>query len=106
MSEIADILRKVPVEEFVSNEEFRSGECSVTRMKRMMTNCGATEIAASASKGMTLRASLRGYEIIMKIVRFVRKNMLREIFYVSQAVDTSSIYAVRPSFPLCKANID
>jgi hypothetical protein len=46
----------------------------------MMTNCGATEIAASASKGMTLRASLRGYEIIMKIVRFVRKNMLRERF--------------------------
>jgi hypothetical protein len=106
VSEIADILRKVPVEEFVSNEEFRSGECSVTRMKRMTTNRGATEIAASASKGMTLRASLRGYKIIMKIVRFVRKNMLREIFYVSQAVDTSSIYAARPSFPLCKANID
>jgi hypothetical protein len=106
VSEIADILRKVPVEEFVFKEEFRSGECSVTRMKRLMTNCGATEIAASSSKGITLRARVRGYKIIMKIVRFVRKNMLREIFYVSQAVNTSSIYAARPSFPLCKANID
>jgi hypothetical protein len=46
VSEIADIVRKVPVEEFVSNEELQSGECSVTRMKRMMTNRGATEIAA------------------------------------------------------------
>ncbi|KAL7544022.1 hypothetical protein ACHAXR_013474 [Thalassiosira sp. AJA248-18] len=45
VGEIADMVRKVPVEEFVSEEDIRTGECSIARMKRMLVNRGAKEAA-------------------------------------------------------------
>jgi len=36
VAEIADIVRKVPVEEFVSEDDY--GSCSVTKLKRMLAN--------------------------------------------------------------------
>eukprot|EP00804_Cyclotella_cryptica_P027436 CCRYP_008856-RA/>CCRYP_008856-RA protein AED:0.41 eAED:0.41 QI:0/-1/0/1/-1/1/1/0/287 len=43
VGEIADIVRKVPVEEFVSEEDIKNGECSIIRMKRILKNRGAAE---------------------------------------------------------------
>ena len=45
VGEIADIVRKVPVEEFVSEEDIKNGECSISRMKRMLQNRGAAGAA-------------------------------------------------------------
>ena len=45
VGEISDIVRKVPVEEFVSEEDIHNGECSVGRMKRMLKNRGVAEAA-------------------------------------------------------------
>jgi len=45
VSEIADIVRKVKVEEFVSQEDVKNGECSISRMKRMLANRGAADAA-------------------------------------------------------------
>ena len=45
LGEIAEIVRNVPVEEFVSEEDIRTGGCSVARMKRMLVNRGALELA-------------------------------------------------------------
>lgn len=38
-------VRKVPVEEFVSEDDVRNGDCSIARMKRMLCNRGASEAA-------------------------------------------------------------
>mmetsp|Transcript_8347 Transcript_8347/g.18705 ORF Transcript_8347/g.18705 Transcript_8347/m.18705 type:complete len:355 (+) Transcript_8347:99-1163(+) len=43
VSELVDIVRKVPVEEFVSEDDVRTGSCSIGRMKRMLANRGASE---------------------------------------------------------------
>jgi len=45
VSEIADVVRKVPAEEFVPEEDVRTGACSVARMKRMLVNRGAPDAA-------------------------------------------------------------
>mmetsp|Transcript_14544 Transcript_14544/g.31334 ORF Transcript_14544/g.31334 Transcript_14544/m.31334 type:complete len:355 (+) Transcript_14544:106-1170(+) len=45
VAEIADIVRKVPVEEFVSEEDVKNGECSISRMKRMLVNRGESDAA-------------------------------------------------------------
>lgn len=37
----------MPVEEYVSEENIRTGNCSVARMKRMMTNRGAADVVAA-----------------------------------------------------------
>jgi hypothetical protein len=39
-------VRKVNVEEYVSEENVRTGDCSISRLKRMMSNRGASEIAS------------------------------------------------------------
>ena len=39
-------VRKVHVEEYVSEENARTGDCSISRLKRMMSNRGASEIAS------------------------------------------------------------
>jgi hypothetical protein len=43
VEDIADLVRKVPVEEFVSEEELKSGGCSISKMKRMLVNRGASD---------------------------------------------------------------
>ncbi|KAL3790265.1 hypothetical protein ACHAWO_001340 [Cyclotella atomus] len=45
MGEIADLVRKVPVEEYVSEREIRNGECSISKMKRILINRGAADAA-------------------------------------------------------------
>ena len=45
VSEIADIVYKVKVEEFVSPGDMANGECSISRMKRMLVNRGASDVA-------------------------------------------------------------
>lgn len=45
VAQIADILGKVAVEEFVSQEDIQNGECSVARMKRMLVNRGESGTA-------------------------------------------------------------
>jgi hypothetical protein len=40
-----DAVQKVPVEEFVSKEDIRNGDCSISRLKRMLRNRGASEAA-------------------------------------------------------------
>ena len=45
VSQIADIVYKVPVEEYVSPEDINNGECSVARMKRMLVNRGESSVA-------------------------------------------------------------
>jgi hypothetical protein len=92
VSEIADIVRKVPVEEFVSNEDLRSGECSVTRMKRMMTNRGATEIAAKCIERDDLVCELEKIRKFNDECSICAEELWRAIFYVSQVVDMNSIY--------------
>lgn len=47
VSQIADIVYKVPVEEFVSPEDINNGECSIARMKRMLVNRGESSVAES-----------------------------------------------------------
>lgn len=122
VSEIADIVRKVPVEEFVSNEELQSGECSVTRMKRMMTNRGATEIAAKCIERDDLVCELekiRNYNDECSICAeeymegdILRITSCRHEFHLHcfdrwmYTYTTDSRWAAHPSCPLCKANID
>lgn len=43
VEDIAELVRKVPVEEFVSEEQLKSGECSISKMKRMLVNRGASD---------------------------------------------------------------
>ncbi|KAL7431747.1 hypothetical protein ACHAXM_005995 [Skeletonema potamos] len=43
VEDIATLVRKVPVEEFVSEEELKSGGCSISKMKRMLVNRGASD---------------------------------------------------------------
>ncbi|KAL7455119.1 hypothetical protein ACHAWC_006688, partial [Mediolabrus comicus] len=43
VEDIAELVRKVPVEEFVSEEELKSGGCSISKMKRMLVNRGASD---------------------------------------------------------------
>jgi hypothetical protein len=45
VGEIANLVRKIPVEEFVSEQEIKNGECSISRMKRILINRGAAEAA-------------------------------------------------------------
>ena len=45
MGEISELVRKVPVEEFVSEEDIKTGGCSISRMKRMLKNRGSSEAA-------------------------------------------------------------
>ena len=45
VADIADLVRKVPVEEYVSEQDLRDGECSISRMKRILTHRGASEAA-------------------------------------------------------------
>ncbi|KAL7529939.1 hypothetical protein ACHAWF_003166 [Thalassiosira exigua] len=45
VGEIADIVRKVTVEEFISEEDVKRGDCSISRLKRMLENRGASEAA-------------------------------------------------------------
>jgi hypothetical protein len=122
VSEIADIVRKVPVEEFVSNEELRSGECSVTRMKRMMTNRGATEIAAKCIERDDLVCELEKIrkfndECSICAEEYVEGDILRitscrHEFHLHcfdrwmYTYSTDSRWAAHPSCPLCKSNID
>lgn len=54
------IVRKVPVEEFVSEENVRTGDCSVARMKRMMYNRGAADVAAKCVERDDLVRELEG----------------------------------------------
>ncbi|KAL3791724.1 hypothetical protein ACHAWO_000440 [Cyclotella atomus] len=42
---IADLIRKVPVEEYVSEQKIRNGECSTSKMKRMLLHRGAADEA-------------------------------------------------------------
>eukprot|EP00956_Cyclotella_meneghiniana_P008283 scaffold11039_cov21-Cyclotella_meneghiniana.AAC.1 len=44
--EMADIVRKIPVEEYVSMEDIRGGECSVSKLKRMLRHRGAGDAIA------------------------------------------------------------
>jgi len=44
VGEIADLVRKIPVEEFVSEEDIKNGECSISRMKRILVHRGASEV--------------------------------------------------------------
>ena len=53
-------VRKVPVEEFVSEENVRTGDCSVARMKRMMSNRGAADVAAKCVERDDLVRELEG----------------------------------------------
>jgi hypothetical protein len=39
-------VRKVHVEEYVSEETVRSGDCSISRLKRMMIHRGASDIVS------------------------------------------------------------
>lgn len=43
VEDIADLVRNVKVEEFVSEEELKSGGCSISKMKRMLVNRGASD---------------------------------------------------------------
>ncbi len=43
VEDIAELVRTVPVEEFVSEEELKSGGCSISKMKRMLVNRGASD---------------------------------------------------------------
>jgi len=43
--QIADIVYKVPVEEYVSPEAINNGECSIARLKRMLVNRGESSVA-------------------------------------------------------------
>ena len=45
VADIADLVRKIPVEEYVSEQDLRDGECSISRMKRILANRGASEAA-------------------------------------------------------------
>lgn len=45
VGEIADLVRKVPVEEYVSEADIKNGECSISRMKRILVHRGAAEAA-------------------------------------------------------------
>jgi len=41
VAEMAELVRKIPVEEYVSMEDIRGGECSVSKLKRMLRHRGA-----------------------------------------------------------------
>mmetsp|Transcript_19503 Transcript_19503/g.31964 ORF Transcript_19503/g.31964 Transcript_19503/m.31964 type:complete len:366 (+) Transcript_19503:90-1187(+) len=43
VGDIEGMIRKVPVEEFVSEEEIKAGSCSISKMKRMLVNRGASD---------------------------------------------------------------
>jgi len=43
VGDVEGMVRKVPVEEFVSEEELKAGACSISKMKRMLVNRGASE---------------------------------------------------------------
>jgi hypothetical protein len=45
VAEIADIVRKIPVEEFVSENDIKNGDCSIARMKRILVNRSAADAA-------------------------------------------------------------
>lgn len=59
VTEIADIVRKVPAEEFVSEKDIASGECSIARMKRMLMHRGAGEAAAQCLERADLAKELQ-----------------------------------------------
>jgi len=43
VGDIEGMVRKVPVEEFVSEEDLKVGACSISKMKRMLVNRGASD---------------------------------------------------------------
>lgn len=43
VGDVEGMVRKVPVEEFVSEEELKAGACSISKMKRMLVNRGASD---------------------------------------------------------------
>lgn len=121
VSEIADILRKVPVEEFVSEEDVRTGNCSVARMKRMLLNRGAGDIAEKCvEKDDLIKEVLKvrkyNEECAICAEEYVEGDVLRVTrcqheFHLHcfdkwiYTFSTDSRPATYPTCPLCKATV-
>ncbi|KAL3797487.1 hypothetical protein ACHAW5_010096 [Stephanodiscus triporus] len=122
VTEIADIVRKVPVEEYVSEENIRTGDCSVARMKRMMTNRGAADgVAAKCVERDDLVREIEGIrnfneECAICAEEYVEGDILRvplcrHEFHLHcfdkwmYTFSTDSRPATYPTCPLCKATV-
>ncbi|KAL3811166.1 hypothetical protein ACHAXA_001381 [Cyclostephanos tholiformis] len=121
VTEIADIVRKVPVEEYVSEENVRTGDCSVARMKRMLSNRGA---ANAAMKSVERNDLVREIECIRNFNEecaicaeeyvegdILRVTRCRHEFHLHcfdkwmYTFSTDTRPATHPTCPLCKATV-
>ncbi|KAL9183444.1 hypothetical protein ACHAXT_004300 [Thalassiosira profunda] len=121
VAEIADIVRKVPVEEYVSQEDIQNGECSVARMKRMLVNRGAAEAAENCVEREELvqeveRVRKFNEECAICAEEYAEGEVLRVTHCQHEfhlhcfdkwlyTFTTDSRHATHPTCPLCKAVI-
>lgn len=124
VGEIAEIVRKVPVEEFVSEEallQTTPGECSIAKMKRMLVNRGAGEAADMCLERDDLVNEIRkvrkfNEECAICAEEYIEGDILRiphcqHEFHLHcfdkwiYTFSTDSRPATHPTCPLCKATI-
>lgn len=121
VAEIADIVRKVSVEEFVSEEHVKVGECSIARMKRMLVNRGESEVAETCVERKDLVKEVervRNYNAecaicaedyaegdVLRITHCKHEFHLHCFDKWIYTFATDSRPATHPTCPLCKAVI-
>lgn len=119
VSEIADIVRKVPVEEFVSEEDVKTGVCSIARLKRMLVNRGVSEAAENCVERDDLVKEVEkvrkfNEECAICAEEYVEGDVLRVTHCQHEfhlhcfdkwiyTFSTDSRPATHPTCPLCKA---
>lgn len=119
VSEVADIVRKVPVEEFVSEDDVKTGVCSIARMKRMLVNRGASEAADNCVERDDLAKEVEKVrkfndECAICAEEYVEGDVLRVTHCQHEfhlhcfdkwiyTFSTDSRPATHPTCPLCKA---
>mmetsp|Transcript_13137 Transcript_13137/g.27894 ORF Transcript_13137/g.27894 Transcript_13137/m.27894 type:complete len:358 (-) Transcript_13137:256-1329(-) len=121
VTEIADIVRKVPVEEFVSEHDVKTGACSISRLKRMLSNRGASELAEQCVERDDLQKEvvrIRNFneECAICAEEYVEGDILRVTHCQHEfhlhcfdkwiyTFSTDSRPATHPTCPLCKSTI-
>lgn len=121
VSEISDIVRKVPVEEFCSPATVKTGACSTERLKRMLVNRGAGEVAHKCLEKDDLANEIikvRNFnnECPICAEEYVEGDILRVTrcqheFHLHcfdkwiYSFSTNSRPATHPTCPLCKATV-
>jgi len=121
--EITDIVRKVPVEEYVSPKDVHSGQCtSVSRLKRMLVNRGESEATGRCFTREELAKEIErcrkfNEECPVCAEEYAEGDVLRvshcqHEFHLHcfdkwmYTFSTNSRPATNPTCPLCKATIE